>query len=262
MLAVKKHARQKREDLSHISVVTWNISSSSPHLKERVSKILEIIIEKDPTFICLQSVNDESLHIIQQTLSEKYAMFQVFISEGDGEGSLLLFKKEVAKIKDQPFYYDYEIGDDATDGHLIGCNVYIDGEVFSILTTSLDSDPIKMHRRVEQFKFIKDAIEPMEKAIVCGNFSIYDINEPVESQIRGSKLRDVWRELGMPSKVKNTWAFTKGGKKFRYRTDRIFTTFGKPVRLSLLGIDLVDGAGGSKIKLSEYFGLYSIIYHQ
>jgi exonuclease III len=241
---------------SLLRLITWNIWSSEDYLQERVLHMITIIKKLHPDLICLQEVTVDSLKIIKDALDTQYHSFQIFVDEGASSGLLLMCRQNTTTIIDQPYYYDFS----DTGRRVVGCEIEHNesGKRMHILTTHLEPSPENDFKRAEQFEVINKVIKPLRNCFLCGDFNILNSGEEVERKIEASKLRDVYIDIGCPSKIKYTYNHHKNKNitnKVSARPDRILYSnyHSHTVRaLRLLGTDVIDRIG---IMPSNHYGL-------
>ena len=191
----------KRPD--SISILTFNIWFDDRNLKERTSRIIDIISRHKPDLVCLQEVTSVSFKLIKHKLHD-YEIFQVFEELENPYGCCILTKIKTIEVVD-PYYYDYP--DTNMHRRIVGCEVKIrdTNYVFHVLTTHLESGSPEKDIRNRQFDIINEVIKDLENVIIAGDFNICSNSEPVIQKIQKGNLSDCWVKMGCPSMLEYTY---------------------------------------------------------
>lgn len=250
--------RVHRSDL--LTALTWNIWFEQRNQKERTLRIIQIIKQLSPDFICLQEVTPLSYNIIKSRLLD-YQIFEIFIEEGYSYGTCILCKKETVEVVD-PYYYDYT--DTQMGRRLVGCEVRLSkhgGKKIHILTTHLESMWENKEVRNLQFDTIKEVIKDInEDIILAGDFNICSVREPIEWNLATTKLVDVWVECGCPSSIKYTYDSkinkNLSGGNMRSRLDRIYYMSNSGMKSQSLKLVGLNSTSPNILEQpSDHFGL-------
>jgi len=199
-----------------LKVLTYNIWDKPEYWQERAEHIVKIIKEHSPDVCCLLEVTEACHNYIQNQIERFYIIFQVFISEGNPSGMVLLCKKDSVDLPEgtQPYYYDFNSG----TGRVIGVELELlsNGERINVLCTKLDDHRDNDHIRSDQFSVIQQVIKKLRNCIIAGDFYIFKEGEDIQNKIQTSKLDDAWTKMGCPNHVK----YTFDGKRNRITNDR------------------------------------------
>ena len=243
-------------------VMSWNVWFEDSYAQPRIYRIISIIKEKNPDFVCLQELTHETFKLIENRLSPSYQIFQAFISEDNPYGTCIMCNRNTTRIvdnEDNPYYYDY--ANSKMSRRVIGCEVEFTKFVaprFHILTTHLESLAENDQAREVQFNVIKEVTKSLKNFILVGDFGIWNSNEEIEKNISRSRMKDAWIEMGCPYKAKYTYNFKKNRSvrdRSQHRFDRMYyhSSIIRPKIMGLVGRDVVSDE--VKIHPSNHFGL-------
>jgi hypothetical protein len=190
-----------------VTVLCYNISSSSTSsstdLALRMRVLAKIIMGGEPDAVCLLNVCVPGYQVLQRLLNPRYTLFQVFQEEKEKYGEVLLCHREKTRIVDgtQPYYYDFNVG----KGRIIGVELRLHAfeHVIHLLLTKLDDKAENADVRAGQFAIVRQVLEPLDRAILVGDFNLFSVEEPVEQEVQPAKLKDAWVELGCPSALRS-----------------------------------------------------------
>jgi exonuclease III len=241
-----------------IKVLTYNIWDNSSYIQERLIYIAKLLKKKSPDIVCLTDVSSTALNYLSDILDKQYLFFQVFTTEGDRSGTVLLCKYDTITIpKDtQPYYYDYP---DGQPGRILGAELTHtqSGFKFHVLATRLDEDPDNDYIREAQCDVIFNVTKTLKNFILMGDMNIYGSSEIAETKLN-KIMNDSWIKLQCPYQIRYTYngktnPIIKTNKKFR--TSRIYYK-SKKLKLktmSLVGVGYISDE--IKIPPSPYYGL-------
>jgi hypothetical protein len=189
-----------------ITILSYNIAGDTANeaiLALRMRVLAKIIMAHLPDVVCLLEVSVAGYQVLQRLLNPRYLLFQVFIGEKDKAGEVLLCLREKTRIVDgtQPYYYDYSVG----KGRIIGVelNLLAFERNMHILLTKLDDKAENADVRAAQFEVLSQVLDPIESALVVGDFNCYTPDEPVEGLLSELNLTDAWVKMGCPASLRN-----------------------------------------------------------
>jgi endonuclease/exonuclease/phosphatase family metal-dependent hydrolase len=86
-----------------LTVCTYNVWSANVHVDQRLSSLVEIIENYQPTVICLQEVTDEMYPVLVRSLiNDYYSPFDVSLSlQGKNYGEIMFIHKTCRKQNEQ-----------------------------------------------------------------------------------------------------------------------------------------------------------------
>jgi endonuclease/exonuclease/phosphatase family metal-dependent hydrolase len=219
-------------DTQHnVKLMSYNIWDKEEYWEERTQQVIRIVKDNAPDVCCLLEVSENCYKDIFTALDPFYIVFQVFIEEGNRVGTVLLCRRGRVDLPNnsQPYYYDFNTGDDASNfqGRVIGVELVLlsNNEKLHVLCTKLDDHQDYDHVRSDQFKVIQQVIKGLRNCVVMGDFNIFRDDEEINHDIMTSKLHDSWIKIGCPAKVKYTFDGKRNNitqDKSRLRASRIY----------------------------------------
>jgi hypothetical protein len=217
---------QMQDPNMQLKILTFNIDGAIS--REKLNTIINCARSADqPDVLCLLNVKEQGFNYLSTELSN-YVSFQVFISEGDEAGTVIMCNKKTVSIseQDQPYYFDYP----RTPGRIIGTGIVHarSGLTFNVLT----ADVSPRNSRVQTETLFK-VLDGIDNYILMGDLAC--IAPDLET-----RMKDTWTKMGCPNKIR----CTNGDDRLTriYYNSRILL----PKAMSLVG---------TKIKLGDHYGL-------
>ena len=144
-----------------------------------------------PDVVCLTEVSESAFKYLSASLDD-YVFFQVFISEEEETGSVILCNKKTVAISETepPYYFDYNQG----KGRIMGTGIVhqTTGLTFNILTADIDHATDDVRER--QFATLAKVIKSMDNYVIMG-----DLGKAGEGV-----LKDAWITVGCPTRLSST----------------------------------------------------------
>ena len=217
---------------SILRAVTFNIDGAIAREK------LNIIInyargngqqDVQPDILCLLNVKEQGFNYLSAELTN-YVSFQVFISEGDEMGTVIMCNKKTIAIstEEQPYYFDYPRG----PGRIIGTGIV---HLKSSLTFNVLTADVSARNSRVQVETLFKVLDGIENYILMGDLECISLDLE-------TKMKDTWTKMGCPNKVKFTATDSNSRLARIYYNSRVLL----PKALSLIG---------TKNRVGEHYGL-------
>ena len=144
-----------------------------------------------PDVVCLTEVSESAFKYLSASLDD-YVFFQVFISEEEETGSVILCNKKTVAISESepPYYFDYDQG----KGRIMGTGIVhqTTGLTFNVLTADIEHSNDDVRER--QFSTLAKVIKNMDNYVIMG-----DLGKAGEGV-----LKDAWITVGCPTRLAST----------------------------------------------------------
>ena len=144
-----------------------------------------------PDVVCLTEVSESAFKYLSASLDD-YVFFQVFISEEEETGSVILCNKKTVAISETepPYYFDYDQG----KGRIMGTGIVhqTTGLTFNVLTADIEHATDDVRER--QFATLAKVIKSMDNYVIMG-----DLGKAGEGV-----LKDAWITVGCPTRLGST----------------------------------------------------------
>ena len=191
-----------------------------------------------PDIVCLTEVTESAFKYLSTGL-DNYIFFQVFISEENESGSVILCNKNTVSISDKepPYYFDYPKG----KGRIMGTGIvhHATGLTFNILTADMDQQ--REDIRDIQFSTLSKVLKNIDK-------DSYIIMGDLGAAGEGT-LTDAWTKVGCPARLASTTVDISS------RLTRILYSVGQRTGvLTVKALSLV----GTKHPIGSHYGVEAI----
>ncbi|KAJ7985484.1 hypothetical protein DPEC_G00352510 [Dallia pectoralis] len=213
---------KKKGDPNKLSLLTWNIDGlDMSNTKERLSKLLDYLIEYHPDIVLLQEVIPPIYQVLQQVLKPYHVL------PGCDKGyftAILLRKSRVRLVESRIIHFPTNMG-----RNLLVADVSFLGHPLCVITSHMDSmKGSSMMRQTQLIKLFSTMRKQAQDHIVIfgGDTNLRDWElKNVGGLPEGTC--DVWESLGEPEYCRYTWDCVtndNNGIAFpaRLRFDRLF----------------------------------------
>ncbi len=182
---------KKSRQIPYLKTLCINIEDLSA--RDKLNVLISTIKNDSagPDVVCLTDVSETAFKYLSSSLDD-YVFFQVFISEEEDNGSVILCNKKTVAISENepPYYFDYDKG----KGRIMGTGIVhlTTGLIFNVLTADIDhaTDDVREH----QFATLSKVIKKMDNYVIMGDLG--DAGEGV--------LKDAWTTVGCPTRLYST----------------------------------------------------------
>jgi hypothetical protein len=202
--------------------------------------------DSPPDVVCLTEVSESTFKYLSTGTDalKDYVFFQVFISEENETGSVILCNKDTVSISEQesPYYFDYPKG----TGRIMGTGIvhHTSGLTFNILTADIDHKQEDI--RDIQISTLTKVISNIDKD------SSYILMGDLGASCEGlSTLKDTWTSVGCPARLASTII------DLNERRTRILYGSGGPQRTGSLNIKALSYVG-TKHQICSNYGVEAI----
>ncbi|KAL0984864.1 hypothetical protein UPYG_G00149680 [Umbra pygmaea] len=252
---------KKKGDANKLSVLTWNIDCLDlDNIKERVSRLLDYLIEYHPDIVLLQEVIFPVYQVLQQVLKPYHVLSG---SDRNYFTAILLRKSRVQLLEGSIVNYP------STNmrRNLLMAKIVFLGHSLCVMTSHLESMKSGGSERQNQLRILWDKMmeQPQDHNVIFGGDT--NLRDWEVKNLGGlpEGICDVWEYLGQPEDCRYTWdCVTNDNKEIafpaRLRFDRLFfKQAGKGSKVIPDGLTLVgqERLANSDQFTSDHWGLLS-----
>ena len=186
-----------------LRVLTYRLTCDSSYWQERLDAIMKIIRDTGTDVACLHGVTEDWWKRIKTACGKYFVPFQIFVEEGNTEGTVLMCNARTTRIVDgtQPYYYDFPGSEGRVIGvELVSLRARAKGS-FHIVTTELGQDD---EQRATEANIVAQVLQSLKNYILAGEFPICEEREEADNILNHLAGRDQWRHMGCPQKLRYT----------------------------------------------------------
>ncbi|XP_029592603.1 tyrosyl-DNA phosphodiesterase 2 [Salmo trutta] len=232
---------KKKGDPNKLTLLTWNIDGLDlDDIKERLSKLLDYLIEYHPDIVLLQEVISPIYQVLQQVLKPYHLLPG---SDRSYFTAILLRKSRVQLLGSSLVNYPTT----EMRRNLLMAHVSFLGHPLCVMTSHMESMKPQSLERQNQLRTVWKTMreQPQDCSVIFGGDTNLRDWEVKNQGGLPESICDVWESLGQPEDCRYTWDCVTNDNKdlpfpARLRFDRIFLRqAGKGSKVSPDGMTLV-----------------------
>uniref|UniRef100_A0A4W5N6R3 Tyrosyl-DNA phosphodiesterase 2 n=1 Tax=Hucho hucho TaxID=62062 RepID=A0A4W5N6R3_9TELE len=232
---------KKKGDPNKLTLLTWNIDSLDLNdIKERLSKLLDYLIEYHPDIVLLQEVISPIYQVLQQVLKPYHVLAG---SDRSYFTAILLRKSRVQLLESSIVNYPTT----EMRRNLLMAHVSFLGHPLCVMTSHMESMKPQSLERQNQLRTVWKTMreQPQDHSVIFGGDTNLRDWEVKNQGGLPESICDVWESLGQPEDCRYTWDCVTNDNKAlpfpaRLRFDRLFLRqAGKGSKVSPDGMTLV-----------------------
>ncbi|XP_045070753.1 tyrosyl-DNA phosphodiesterase 2 isoform X1 [Coregonus clupeaformis] len=233
--------RKKKGDPNKLTLLTWNIDGLDlDDIKERLSRLLDYLIEYHPDIVLLQEVISPIYQVLQQVLKPYHVLPG---SDRSYFTAILLRKSRVQLLESSIVNYPTT----KMRRNLLMAYVSFLGHPLCVMTSHMESMKPQSLERQNQLRTVWKTMseQPQDHNVIFGGDTNLRDWEVKNQGGLPEGICDVWESLGQPEDCRYTWDCVTNDNKdlpfpARLRFDRLFLRqAGKGSKISPDGMTLV-----------------------
>jgi len=248
--------------LESVTVLSLNVWFADRNKERRFERIIEVIEQTSPDFVCLQEVQlDFKAKLrLSKIISSTYYISNSNIRE-QGINSMKAFG--VMILSKWPCeFINYPYTNTTQARSLLACQTILNGVQLIVATTHIESREDDLVRG-EQVKECMKILDQHQNVVLTGDFNFEPTDTPQRMIL--PKFLDTYTQTPTPDTPDYTWTTAcpkpKKNETPQGRIDRILLKSSRMVTQSfdLLGQDEVEGSVGKCRTMSDHYGLISVM---